>query len=81
MENINSGLIKFWKILNFESIKATEEYTSEDAYQIAMKETIYEPISERFCIIKSPDFGYFLLEASGSVIIKQIEAGSMLENK
>lgn len=81
MENNNSGLVKFWKILNFESIKASETYTPEDAYEIAMKETIYEPISERFCIIKSLDLGYFLLEASGSVIIKQIEAGSMLENK
>jgi hypothetical protein len=72
----NEALIKFWKIINYENIKANNVGEDPaDAYEHAM-ETSYEPINERFCIVKA-DGIYYLLEASGTKICNVIEAGDL----
>lgn len=69
-------LIKFWKILNFNNLKKSD-YETEEAWQSAM-ESIYEPIDTRFCLVcPDKELGWYLLEASGSEIIKVTSGGDL----
>ena len=87
----NEALIKFWKVLvyefNRENMKELMEDGSmgydhsEDAYDIAMHECIYEPIDTRFCMVFHADNGWTLFEANGSTIIRNIDAGDMGESR
>lgn len=77
---MNSALIKFWATLNWENMIKNEAYSDdvEACYRIAMNDYIYEPIDTRFCMAYNSEFdGWILLEASGSVIIKITNCGSM----
>jgi len=74
----NKALIKFWKVVYYEHLKAVIHEPLE-AFELAMNEVQYEPIDTRFCIAFHPDTGYALLEASGSAIVRMIEGGSLGE--
>lgn len=72
---MKSPLVRFWMALTYEENK--RHMPAEDAYEFAMADVEYHPIDTRFCMAYAPESGWFLLEASGSAIVKSIECGSM----
>lgn len=88
MSSPKTPLTRFWMTLVYEWNKEMmkddghdDGVSHEDAFELAMNETEYEPIDTRFCMIKSADIGWQLIEASGTKIVRSIEAGDMGEKK
>jgi len=67
-------LQRFWMALNYEENKKHSD--AEDAFEYAM-DAEYHPIDTRFCMVKSSELGWHLLEASGTSIVRVIECGEM----
>ena len=73
-----TALKRFWAILNYENQKELlEKEDAECAFHYSMNDVDYYPIDTRFCIVFTRECGYALLEASGTKIIRSIEAGDM----
>ena len=67
------ALVTFWKILNYENL--CQSMDAVEAHETA-KEAEYQPIDTRFCILHN-EGGSYLLEASGTKIVREIEGGDL----
>lgn len=68
------ALTRFWMVLVYEENK--NHMDAEDAYEFAIGDCKYEPIDTRFCMVYHRGVGWMLMEASGTAIVKVIEAGN-----
>jgi hypothetical protein len=82
MKSNITPLQRFWMTIVYEyNVEIMGKDSAQEAFECAMYENAYEPIDTKFCMIYHDDGGWALFEASGTKIIRILEAGSMEKSR